>query len=64
MVADAALDHDPDLIEAAVVAVRFSMENALLLEAVQARLADLQAASARIVQAGRPGAPPDPAGSA
>ena len=52
MVADAALDHDPDLIEAAVVAVRFSMENALLLETVQARLADLQAASARIVQAG------------
>ena len=52
MVADAALDHDPDLVEAAVVAVRFSMENALLLETVQARLADLQAASARIVQAG------------
>ncbi len=52
MVADAALDHDPDLIEAAVVAVRFSMENALLLETAQARLADLQAASARIVQAG------------
>jgi signal transduction histidine kinase len=52
MVADAALNHDPDLIEAAVVAVRFSMENALLLEAVQARLADLQAASARIIQAG------------
>ena len=52
MVADAALDHDPDLIEAAVVAVRFSMENALLLETVRARLADLQAASARIVQAG------------
>ena len=52
MVADAALDHDLDLIEAAVVAVRFSMENALLLETVQARLAELQAASARIVQAG------------
>ena len=32
MVADAALDHDPDLIEAAVVAARFSMDNALLLE--------------------------------
>ena len=52
MVADAALEHDLDLIEAAVVAVRFSMENALLLETVQAQLADLQAASARIVQAG------------
>ena len=52
LVADAALEHDLDLIEAAVVAVRFSMENALLLETVQAQLADLQAASARIVQAG------------
>ena len=52
LVADAALDHDPDLIEAAVVAVRLSIENALLLETLQARLADLQAASARIVQAG------------
>lgn len=52
MVAEAALEHDLDLIEAAVVAVRFSMENALLLETAQAQLADLQAASARIVQAG------------
>ena len=51
MVADTALYHDPDLIEAAVIAVRFSMENALLLETVQARLDDLQAANARIVQA-------------
>ncbi len=51
MVADTALHHDPDLIEAAVIAVRFSMENALLLETVQARLDDLQAANARIVQA-------------
>ena len=52
MVGDAALEYDLDLIEAAVVAVRLSMENALLLETAQARLADLQAASARIVQAG------------
>ena len=52
MVADAALEHDPDLIEAAVVAVHLSLENSLLLETLQARLADLQAASARIVQAG------------
>jgi len=52
MVADAALEHDLDLIEAAAVAVHFSIENALLLETVQAQLADLQAASARIVQAG------------
>ena len=52
LVADAALEHDLDLIDAAVVAVRFGMENALLLETVQAQLADLQAASARIVQAG------------
>ena len=50
LVADAALDHDPDLIEAAVVA-HLSIDNALLLESLQARLADLQAASARIVQA-------------
>ena len=52
MVADAALEHDLDLIDAAVVAARFSMENAQLLETVQAQLADLQAASARIIRAG------------
>jgi signal transduction histidine kinase len=52
MIADAALEQDLDLIDAAVVAVGFSMENALLLETVQAQLADLQAASARIIRAG------------
>ena len=52
MIADAALEQDLDLIDAAVVAVRFSMENALLLETVRAQLADLRAASARIIRAG------------
>jgi signal transduction histidine kinase len=51
LVADAGLAHDPDLIYAAVVAVRLHIENARLLETAQARLADLQAASVRIAQA-------------
>jgi signal transduction histidine kinase len=51
LVANPALGYDPDLISAAVIAVRLHIENAQLLETAQARLADLQAASARIAQA-------------
>jgi signal transduction histidine kinase len=51
LVTEPALEHDLDLVSAAVIAVRLHIENAQLLETAQARLADLQAASARIVQA-------------
>jgi signal transduction histidine kinase len=51
VIADKALEDDLDLVEAAVIAVRFSIENALLLETAQTRLAELQAASIRIAQA-------------
>jgi signal transduction histidine kinase len=51
LVADTALAQDPDLIDAAVIAARLLIENARLLETAQSRLADLQAASARIAKA-------------
>ncbi|MFE2566205.1 sensor histidine kinase [Streptomyces mirabilis] len=52
VVADPALEHDLDLVRAAVTAVRFSLENALLLETVRNQLAELQASSSRIAQEG------------
>ena len=48
--ADSALQSDPELLEAAAAAVALTLQNAVLLDTVQAQYAELRAASARVVK--------------
>ena len=52
LVYDAALDDDPELVEAVAAAAAIALENELLQSESQARLAELQASRERIVAAG------------